>query len=428
MTLEQRICIERMLGEGSTLSAIASCLERSPSTISREIRARSIYRKTGSMGLNYNACIRRTTCRLTRICVPCHAGRRHRLCRSCKMCNDLCAEFREEKCLLLEKAPYTCNGCTYRVRCTLKKRFYVASEADRHYKRLLSECRTGISLSEEEVLRLDAIVAPLIRQKQSPHHIWANHKDELMVDERTIYRYIEGGILSVINLDLPRKVRYSARKQPVHAKVDKKCRIGRTYEDFQEYMKEHPDIPVVELDSVEGKKGSKVLLTIHFKKAEMMLAFIRSCNTSRSVIDVFDDLYEKLSPQNFKKIFKVCLADNGSEFSNPSAIEFDSTGERRTRVFYCDPGSPQQKGSAERNHSFIRCFIPKGTDMSPYIQTDISLMMDHINSYGRDSLGDKSPYEMFSFLYGENILDLLGCHSIPADDVTLNKSVFKKEV
>ena len=193
-------------------------------------------------------------------------------------------------------------------------------------------------------------------------------------------------------------------------------------------MKEHPDIPVVELDSVEGKKGSKVLLTIHFKKAEMMLAFIRSCNTSRSVIDVFDDLYEKLSPQNFKKIFKVCLADNGSEFSNPSAIEFDSTGERRTRVFYCDPGSPQQKGSAERNHSFIRCFIPKGTDMSPYIQTDISLMMDHINSYGRDSLGDKSPYEMFSFLYGENILDLLGCHSIPADDVTLNKSVFKKEV
>ena len=66
--------------------------------------------------------------------------------------------------------------------------------------------------------------------------------------------------------------------------------------------------------------------------------------------------------------------------------------------------------------------------MSPYIQTDISLMMDHINSYGRDSLGDKSPYEMFSFLYGENILDLLGCHSIPADDVTLNKSVFKKEV
>lgn len=55
-------------------------------------------------------------------------------------------------------------------------------------------------------------------------------------------------------------------------------------------------------------------------------------------------------------------------------------------------------------------------------------MMDHINSYCRGSLGDKSPYDMFEFLYGREILRLLECHKISPQDVTLNKSVFRKEV
>ena len=54
-------------------------------------------------------------------------------------------------------------------------------------------------------------------------------------------------------------------------------------------------------------------------------------------------------------------------------------------------------------------------------------MMDHINSYSRESLGNKCPYDVFSFLYGQEILDLLGCHKVPPQDVTLNRSIFHKE-
>lgn len=90
-----------------------------------------------------------------------------------------------------------------------------------------------------------------------------------------------------------------------------------------------------------------------------MLAFLRDYNDSQSVIDIFNRLYLELRPDRFMELFKVCLADNGSEFSNPSAIEFDDQCNRRTFVFYCDPSAPYQKGSAERNHEFIRCFIPK---------------------------------------------------------------------
>lgn len=98
-------------------------------------------------------------------------------------------------------------------------------------------------------------------------------------------------------------------------------------------MDTHPDYPVVQLDSVEGKKGGKVLLTIHFVKAEFMLAILRDHNTSRSVTEIFEMIYLGLGHDKFTEIFKVCLADNGSEFSNPSAIEFNSAGVQRTSIF-----------------------------------------------------------------------------------------------
>lgn len=87
---------------------------------------------------------------------------------------------------------------------------------------------------------------------------------------------------------------------------------------------------------------------------------------------------------------------------------------------------PEQKGSCERNHEFLRMFIPKGTSLDAFTQRDISLMVDHINSYGRPGLGNKSPYEMMAFLYGDGILNLLGCHQVCRDDVTLSPAIFKK--
>lgn len=223
------------------------------------------------------------------------------------------------------------------------------------------------------------------------------------------------------------KKRYSCTLEKRYYFADKACRINRDYQCFLDYMEKNSDIPIVELDSVEGKKGSAVLLTIHFLKSEMMLAFLREHNDSQSVIDIFNDLYIKLGTELFKKIFAVCLADNGSEFSNSSAIEKDSNDNERCHVFYCNPSAPYQKGSAERNHEFIREFIPQGKDLALYTQDDISLMMDHINSYARKSIGDKTPYETFSFMYGEEVLDLLRCHPIPPQEVTLNKSIFSKE-
>lgn len=91
-----------------------------------------------------------------------------------------------------------------------------------------------------------------------------------------------------------------------------------------------------------------------------MLAFLRDPNDALSVIDIFEKMYLELCPDRFQKLMPVLLADNGTEFSNPSAIELDRQENPRTRMFYYDHSAPYQKGSAECNHELIRCFFPKG--------------------------------------------------------------------
>ena len=311
--------------------------------------------------------------------------------------------------------------------CPLEQRFYDAQKAEDDYRKVLTESRSGFNLTEEQLKQIDSVVSPLIRQHQSPHHIWVNNLDKLMVSERTIYMLISARAISAMNIDLPRKVRFKLRRQKKTFKVDKQCRIGRDYENFKAFMEVNPDAAVVELDSVEGVKGGKVLLTIHFVKCELMLAFLRDSNDSKSVTDIFEFLYSLLGTENFKTLFHVLLADNGSEFSNPSAIEFGPDGKRRAYFFYCNPYASYEKGSCERNHEFIRDFIPKGKDFGLYSQDDISLMMNHINSYSRESLGNKSPYEVFRYFYGEEILNLLGCKKIQPQNITLSKDIWKEK-
>ena len=429
LTLQDRQNIELMLNSKKTFTEIAHCLGKDKCTISKEVRAHVEFIRVGAIGVGYNSCKNRYECQKTRICSKCNSPKKFKLCRRCSVCNMNCPNFEKEVCPRHAKPPYVCNGCGKRSFCTLEKKVYLGNNAHEEYRCLLSSARTGCSFSEEELLRLDQLISPLIQQGQSPHHVYVTNNDSIMVSERTIYRLIDSRAISAMNLDLPRKMRFKTRRKKKEFKVDKACRIGRDFSCFQKFLEENPDTPVVQLDSVEGKKGGKVLLTIHFVKCEMMLAFLRDANTAKSVSDIFDILYQGLGDTEFENIFRVCLADNGSEFSNPMAIEFDPVdGVRRTRLYYCNPQAPYQKGSAERNHEFIRCFIPKGTDLGQYSQDDVTLMMNHINSYSRESLGNKCPYDVFRFFYGDKLLNLLGCVTIPAQQVTLNRSVFRKEV
>jgi len=424
--LEERIIIEQQLNKSVSFKGIGRDMDRDCTTISKEVRNHRVFKKSGGLGRPFNDCSHRYTCEYSNVCVIC-TGNPHRPCRCCSKCLSDCPDYKKEICHALGKAPYVCNNCKQRTKCTLEKVFYYAKDAQEEYKLCLSESRSGITINEAQVKHLDEFISPLIQRGQSIHHICAHNLDTIMCSEKTIYNYIDCNLFSARNIDLTRKVKYRLRKnKKVRFKIDKACRIDRTYNDFVAYMAEHPDTPIVEIDSVEGIKGGKVLLTIHFTASEFMLAYIRDANDSQSVINIFNRLYLELRPDVYLDLFQLLLGDNGSEFSNPKAIEFDGQENRRSRLYYCDPSAPYQKGAAENNHEFIRRVIPKGKSMDNFTQDDIDLMMNHINSYGRKKLGDKSPYEAFEFIYGKEILNKFGCKMISPNDIILQPSLLKK--
>lgn len=245
--------------------------------------------------------------------------------------------------------------------------------------------------------------------------------------EKTLYNYIDATLFDVRNIDLPRKVKYRPRYKKPEFKVDRGCRLGRSYEVFKNFMEKNADAPVVEMDSVIGSKGGKVLLTIHFVDTSLMLAFLRDVNTSQSVTRLLDALFRVLSREWFQKLFPVILNDSGSEFSNPKAIEYGQEQKDilRTHVFYCNPSSPYQKGSIEVNRELIRRILPKGTSFDELMQKDIFLMMTHINSYKRKKLNGRSPYEAFSFYYGEDIAQKSGCSPVAPENTILKPHLLK---
>ena len=416
LSFDDRLEIEKGLKEGLSFKQIGINIGKDCTTISKEIKNHIQYKNIGCLGRGFNDCIYRYKCEYkTRniICDKVH-----------------CEHYQKESCQKLLKPPYVCNGCKNKIRCTLSKQLYESEYAFREYKETLTDARLGINFTEQEINGLNEILVPLIQeQHQSIHHVCINNKNKIMCSEKEIYNLVEMGVLKVRNIDLPRKVRYrNVPKRKTYYKIDKECLKGRKYDDYLKFIEQNPDVNIVEMDSVEGIKGGKVLLTIHFVNASFMLAFIRDHNDAQSVIDIFNNLEKLLDINIFKKLFPVILTDNGSEFSNPKEIEISpNTGEVRTQIFYCEPGRSDQKGACEVNHEMIRRVLPQGTSFDNLSQEDINLLMSNINSYKRKKLNDCPPIQLFSLMYGNDIANKLGIKEINPNEINLSEYLINKQ-
>lgn len=242
-----------------------------------------------------------------------------------------------------------------------------------------------------------------------------------------MYNYVDKNIFDARNIDLPRKVRYKKRKKKSSGAFSYGYRKGRTYDDFKVFMEQRPDIGVVEMDTVKGKREKgKCLLTMIFTKYDLMLIFLLESATEHCVGQVFDDLQRELGINIFRRLFPVILTDNGSEFKNPSAIEKTRYGSLCTNVFYCDPMASWQKPHIEKAHEFIRKVLPKGKSFDDLTQDDITLLTNHINSFSRDSLDGKCPYDAAKDFMAKKLPFVLGLRKIPADMVVLRPSLLDK--
>ena len=96
---------------------------------------------------------------------------------------------------------------------------------------------------------------------------------------------------------------YSAFIQPSSEAADLTIYEGRTYKDYQAFLKEFPDTRVTEMDTVLGCEGSKkVLLTLHFDCCSLMMAYLLDSKEVCHVKAIFDSIERSLGTFSFSSV------------------------------------------------------------------------------------------------------------------------------
>lgn len=415
LTFEERSTIHRLLSNGQSITKIALELKRDPKTISDEIQRNRTAVFKGTSNRNANSCIHRYDCTKIRSACPTCLNRRG-ICKLCGDCIHTCPDFVEEICPRITRAPFCCNGCRNNMNCSLRRFRYNAEKAQSAYNRRLIDSRTGIMFTQEELRYIDQIILPLVAKGQSIHHIYVTHKRQMICSEKTLYNLIDKGVLRTRNVDLISKVK---RKRPKHRqqhKVDRRCHVGRTLQDFHNFKELHPGIIPVEMDCIEGVlEDQTVLLTLYWPHLQFLVVRVMAAQTAFEVQRQFQLLLNELGPELFQLLFPVILTDRGSEFSDPVSIE-KLTG---TSIFYCDPGRADQKPCVENANGLVRRLVPKGFSIQALTIEDGFTISSHLNAYTRLSLNNKSAYELVLSLYGHTVLDALHIDQIAPEDVVL---------
>lgn len=430
LSFPERIVIEKMIHQDYTFASIARNLERSASTVAREVLHYRCF--TNRLPISgENDCIRKSSCQRNTLCpeVGVHGcfGARCKRCPEDKNCTEICNSYESSQCDLLDKPPYVCSNCKMQKGCKKIKAYYSAHKADAAHHKSIKEAHSGVRKTPAELRKIAEIIEPLIAKGQSLNHICTAHSDELGISERTLYNYIDKNVFNVKNIDLPKKVAYRQRRpKRTLTKLEYQYRQGRTIEDFNSYIEANPDLSIVEMDTVKGgREKGKVFLTMIFRKTSFMLIFLMKDGTQDSVIQVFDALTDLLGIALFKRLFAVILTDNGVEFKNPNALEHTRTGLIRSHLFFCDPHASWQKPQVENNHRLIRRILPKGSSFNKLSTNDVNLICCHINSVLRENLGDKTPFDLMDSKDEKKLISALCLSPIPPDEVMLSPKLIK---
>lgn len=429
LTYSQRVLIESELNCGASFASIARKIDKDPSTISKEVRRHITHHIKRDRNANI-PCSERQACRIRGLCIDHDCIR---LCRICEKpgfsCTNVCHQYKPKICEKLNKPPYVCNACNHKNSCLLKTSYYMAKFAEEAYRDLLLSSREGINQAPVDIAMLDGLISPLLRKGQSMAHIYAHHAKEIPCCRKTLYNYIDKSVFSARNIDMRRRVHCKVRKKPTRISLTvREFRTNRTYDDFLKLIKDDPNIPVVEMDTVEGgkSKSQKVFLTMFFRNCSLMVMFLLKEKTGDCVAEIFDYLTARLGEEVFSELFPIILTDNGAEFQRPEQLETALSGKNRTHIYYCNPHSSWQKGMIEKNHEYIRLVIPKGKSLEPYTTEDTTLLMNHINSEARDSLNGCTPFKLSQMLLNNLLHHVLELVEISPDQVHLKPDLLKK--
>ena len=220
------------------------------------------------------------------------------------------------------------------------------------------------------------------------YKIRENKTFNVKVSTNTIYDGIRKGYLEVSTKDRKR-MKDKSRRCRVERNPIPESKKEHSIELRPDYINNRVEFGHFEMDLVLGKQGKdkECLLTLTERKTRFEIVIKLNNKSSSEVIRAVKSMKENLKGYS-SEIFKSITTDNGSEFSRYEEIE-EILG---TMIYFCHPGASYEKGTNERHNGMLREYIPKGSDISKYSAEDLDIIVSKLNDLERKKLNYYTPY------------------------------------
>jgi len=202
---------------------------------------------------------------------------------------------------------------------------------------------------------------------------------------KTLYRYIDEGLMSLNNMDLWLKLQRNTKPKRDR---ERKRILGQSIDERPQEINDRLTFGHWEIDTVVGKKtkDEPVLLTVTERLTRYQI-IIKITGKNEAAVK---ETMEHLSKDNptFPKLFKSITADNGSEFASLSeALQGLSD------IYFAHPYSSWERGTNEKHNGILRRFIPKGKSLKDYSNDQIKQITHWMNHLPRKILNYQTPTE-----------------------------------
>ena len=273
---------------------------------------------------------------------------------------------------------------------------YFSDTGQRVYEENRKNSRPPLKLMKAQKFILYA-EQMMLQEKMAPDPLCGRARLEGNFDEtvcaKTLYNYIDQGLLRVKNIDLPLRVR--RKRKLSRLRKHRRC-YGESIDERPVDVESRETFGHWEIDTVIGSAdSSEVLLTLDERMTRKRHIVKLPAKTAKAVEEGLKQVRKEYG-KAWSKVFRTITCDNGSEFSDAEGLKRARRGKKtRTEVFYCHPYSSYERGSNENQNRLIRRHVPKGTDLDTISKRDVKEIEKWINEYPRALFGGRSSDMLF---------------------------------
>lgn len=276
------------------------------------------------------------------------------------------------------------------------ERRYSADRSQQRYIENRKRSRRSPKILLDEALA-KWVTYMLIKQRYSPKSLLLVLKQNSLFFKvnissvNTIYRAIYQDTLKEFGVD-ESVLHYKKDRSEKQRPVGKILPFGTPIDYRPDCINSRLEFGHWEGDCVVGCKGSKkALFVLTERKTRAEVIEVIKSQSSDEIRKALNRL-EKNFGSAFYKIFKSITVDNGAEFSEPEAMEKALYRKgNRTKVYYCHPYRPEERGTNENQNKLIRVWFPKHSNFDEVVSKKAAKEVEFwINSYPRSIFNGES--------------------------------------